>query len=238
MVGNPGEALPLGRDLGPKQQIVLFRPRRGERAEPLYFHEVRPREGLYRPLPGLQRQFLGMMFSAIDLRGWSFAGADLRGAVFWNVNLEGADFTGADLRGVTFRVAELNGVDFSGADVRGTLFSGNMSVQQIRSTVSYQVGDLTGVAFVGDFTGFDLSGQDLTDTNWGFCHLTDADFSDAVVTGANFYHIHTGLTPDQIRSTWSYRNGRMNGVTLPRDWPEDWDHTATHSADEAGQDDP
>ncbi|GEM_PF-5889987 len=206
-----------------QEQIVPFQPRRGGEAALPHLREVRPREDIYRPLPGRQRQFVGMMFSGMDLRGWSFAGADLRGVTFWNVDLEGVDFTDGDLRGAGLWYGDFTESDFTGADVRGTIFSGNVSAQQIRSTLSYQVGDLTGVAFVGDFTGFNFSRQNLTDTNWGYCNLTDADFSDAVITGANFYHMRTGPNPDQLRSTWNYRNGRMESVTLPRDWPEDWD---------------
>jgi len=58
------------------------------------------------------------------------------------------------------------------------------------------------------------------------CDLTNADFTDAVITGASFGEFtrltpfarpNPGLTIEQIRSTWNFKHGRMDGIQLPPD---------------------
>jgi len=69
-----------------------------------------------------------------------------------------------------------------------------------------------------DLAGFDLSNQNLTGAAFGRCDLTNVDFTGAVITGADFAYRrqpNTGLTADQIKSTWNYKHGRMEGIQLP-----------------------
>jgi len=51
--------------------------------------------------------------------------------------------------------------------------------------------------------------------------LTNVDFTGAVITAADFVTFRyrrdptKGLTADQIKSTWNYKHGRMEGIRLP-----------------------
>ena len=81
-----------------------------------------------------------------------------------------------------------------------------------------------------DFTGADFSGMDLSGVHFSYCKLTDANFTDAVITQANFLRddipnrfgfdgdtkSHT-LTLEQIKQTWNYKHGVMQGITLPNE---------------------
>jgi len=70
-----------------------------------------------------------------------------------------------------------------------------------------------------DLSACDLSGQNLTDCTFRGCDLTNALFNDAVVTNAKFspHAPNKGLTADQIKSTWNYKHGCMEGIVLPKD---------------------
>ena len=77
-----------------------------------------------------------------------------------------------------------------------------------------------------DFTGANFAGMDLSGVWFRYCNLTDADFTDAVITRANCHGDgipsrydgqvtdHT-LTLEQIKQTWNYKHGVMNGISLP-----------------------
>ena len=136
-------------------------------------------------------------FSYMDLSTWNFAKADLRGVRFCEVNLAG--------------------VDFSGADIREAHFWKSISRDQILATKSYQAGCLVGVALTRlDLSNLDFSGKNLTGARFVRCNLTGADFGDAVITDADFSDTgKKGPTLQQIKSTWNYKHGRMEGIQLP-----------------------
>ena len=53
------------------------------------------------------------------------------------------------------------------------------------------------------------------------CLLNGVSFDEAIVTAATFTETPpgtSGLTIDQIKSTWNYKNRQMEGVTLPMSW--------------------
>ena len=134
-------------------------------------------------------------FSLVDLSDWDFANADLRGTRFHAVNLDG--------------------VSFSGADVSGAEFWKSIGRQQLFSTKSYKEGNLIGTVFVWvDLSGMDFSSKNLTGVRFLYCDLSGADFTDAVVTDADFRYLDHPLTVEQIKSTWNYKHGRMEGVVL------------------------
>ena len=94
--------------------------------------------------------------------------------------------------------------------------------EHLRSTASYRQGDLSGIRLYDvDLAGVDLSNQNLTKAAFGHCDLTNVDFTDAVITAADFVTFRyrddptKGLTADQIKSTWNYKHGRMEGIQLP-----------------------
>ena len=140
----------------------------------------------------------GVAFNYMDLSGWDFSKHSLRGAQFYYARLEGARFDDCDVRD-----AWLDGR--------------TMGIESLRATKSYREAAFRGTTFNGwDFGGFDFSRFNLTDCAFRFCILSDADFTDAVVSGADFRLCRrTPPTADQIRSTWNYKKGRMEGIRLP-----------------------
>jgi uncharacterized protein YjbI with pentapeptide repeats len=140
-----------------------------------------------------------------DLRGWDFSGQNLSHVMFDYAQLANADFTGA----------ALTGASFSDTTSRG------FTKEQLYSTASYQQKDLSQVRLDGfnDLRGWDFRGQDLTNANFDFSLLTNADFTDAVVTGTIF-HRTTSADPsrsfskEQLYSTASYRQKNLTGIGL------------------------
>ncbi len=144
----------------------------------------------------------------------SLDGANLRGFETWRVDFIGKlSLRDADLRD-TDLVYDSNGSfasagmgwDVTGADIRGAKLP--LSEEELRLTESYYQGDLTGWKSAGlkdvDFRGFDLSKAIFE------YPMPGCDFTDAVITGANC----RGLTLEQIKQTWNYRYGHMEGVTV------------------------
>lgn len=143
-----------------------------------------------------------------------------RRILFDGAQIEGkADFSGVRLAGSRFSVSFAS-ADFTGAEIRQCWLGRAITQDHLRSTKSYHDGDLREVVFAAmGLSGFDFSGQNLTGCQFILCHLTHANFEDAVITGADFSpleHSQSGLTPDQIKSTWNYKHGRMEGVRLPQ----------------------
>ena len=69
-----------------------------------------------------------------------------------------------------------------------------------------------------DFTGLDFSGFDLTGTHFAR-NLKGINLTNAVITSGDFSRA-TNLTLDQIKSTWNYKTGNMEGVILPKEIQE------------------
>jgi len=137
------------------------------------------------------------------------------------LRLEGdhCDFTSIDMTGSTVQIpsgtlilkdAIIAGCDFSGTDVGS----------QLSSTASYRGGEIIDVGMgVSDLGGLDLSGQNLSRCSFSSCNLVGTKLEDAVITGARFKTIRghdSGITVEQIKSTWNYKQGRMEGISLPR----------------------
>ncbi len=122
----------------------------------------------------------GIGLDGNNLTGWNFAGQNLTNARFNGSTLTGADLTGAIVVGATF----------SGTTSRG------FTAAQLYSTASYQNHDLSGIGFGGieigfadyidDLTGWDFSGQNLTNAYFIYSTLDGADLSQANLTNANF----------------------------------------------------
>ncbi|MCL4192239.1 MAG: pentapeptide repeat-containing protein, partial [Thermoguttaceae bacterium] len=67
-----------------------------------------------------------------------------------------------------------------------------------------------------DFSRFPFSGVNMTGSTFFGCDFSGASFADSVVTAAQFSE-SAGLTVEQIKSTWNYKQGRMEGIILPED---------------------
>lgn len=143
------------------------------------------------------------------------------------------DFSGMDLTGAWLsdlhnrKTDEDLPLNLAGAIIRSAEFRKSFSARDyltpahLYSTASYKQGDLSGVKLYGfDLTGWDFSKQNLTGAAFGECKLAGADFTDAVISGVDFAHrreASAGLTVEQIKSTWNYKQGRMEGIILPED---------------------
>jgi uncharacterized protein YjbI with pentapeptide repeats len=158
----------------------------------------------------------------------------LQGMKFPEVRfVDACDFSGMDLRRVDLsyitnrNATGLPPLNLTDAIVGGAKFGkmpaerGSITKEHLYSTASYKQGDLSGVTIVGiDLTSCDFSNQNLTGATFARCDLTNADFRDAVVTNVKFVYDDepgTGLTVEQIKSTWNYKHGRMEGILLPDD---------------------
>lgn len=163
-------------------------------------------------------------FRRRDLQGMSFGG------VYF---VDDCDFSGMDLTGAWLsdlhnrKTDEDLPLNLAGAIIRSAEFRKSFSARDyltpahLYSTASYKQGDLSGVKLYGfDLTGWDFSKQNLTGAAFGECKLAGADFTDAVISGVDFAHrreASAGLTVEQIKSTWNYKQGRMEGIILPED---------------------
>jgi len=123
------------------------------------------------------------------------------------------------------KLAELETLTLSGAPVEGTDFAPLKTLTQregLRVTLNQCY-----------FRDYDCSSLSFARIRFHDCDFTNARFDNTVITGANFVPLiysviedkmipdHTkqnkGLTVDQIKSTWNYKNNRMNGITLPKE---------------------
>jgi len=127
-----------------------------------------------------------------------------------------------DLSGIFLKDSEVNINDAANYNLEGaTLYCCRVIFRQssasavLPTTKSYQEGNLTGNAFsYSDMSGLNFDRMNLTSCKFDGCDLTDTTFNDAVVSRADFRET-TGLTVEQIKSTWNYKHGRMAGITLP-----------------------
>jgi uncharacterized protein YjbI with pentapeptide repeats len=193
---------------------------------------------LYSTASYQSRDLTGIKLYWNDLRGWSFAGQNLAGAVFGEhvigqaggyrpaAMLKGADFTAADLQGANFTAANLNDVNFNGAGIQGAIFNRyldfdtggtGIALEQLYSTASYKAGDLSGISLQSNnLSGANFAGQNLANADFSYASLTGADFSGALIRGARFERgLGTaGLSAAQLYSTASYVARELSGISL------------------------
>ncbi len=194
----------------------------------------------------------GVNLSGNDMGGWDFSGQDLSGAVFFRMGnprnpwegisgLSGANLNEANLTGADLSFVALGGAKLSAAVVKGANLSATGITQsQLASTTDYQVKDLHGIGLSGnDMKGWNLSGQNLSGARlggyfdpllYGFdANLTNADLSDASVTGADFTG-SGGLIQAQLASTASYQAKDLHGIRLGSINMTGWDFSGQNLA--------
>ena len=75
-----------------------------------------------------------------------------------------------------------------------------------------------------DLSGWDFSGQNLTNADLCSSTLTNADLSGATVTGADFGDTTSrGFTKEQLYSTASYQAKNLQGIGLGDNDLSGWD---------------
>ena len=159
----------------------------------------------------------GAKLGGRDLTKAYLIGAPLTNASFRAAVLTNADFSNAQLDGADFAIATLGGASFDDATITWVgldrVTSRGFAAAQFYSTASYKSGNLTGVHIEqNDVTGWSFAGKNLHMASFSRSTLSDADLTDAVITAATLDGI--GLTPAQLYSTASYKNGDLRSIRL------------------------
>lgn len=124
-----------------------------------------------------------LVFLRHDLRGCSFAGAQLAQTTFVECTLDGADFTGAVLTKSAFVTVRATGAVFRGLRIQSGCFAQECVLQDcdfsgaVLPNISFRGAQLGGARFVGA----QLSGADFSE-----CELARADFAQAQLAGSRF----------------------------------------------------
>ncbi len=190
----------------------------------------------FKQLAEIQNFRLGLM---VDMS----LGGTLAGDVnFSKMNLTGSTFDSIQ----TPDGRPIPSLDLSNAIIRDCGFSNGpkttyIPFEKLRQTASFKMKDLRGLGLVHfDLGETNLSGFDLSGARFRSCDLTNVSLADATITDMTISgcthslrplmldHIRatitdmtisgcTGLTAQQIRSTWNYKNDRMDGIDLPPD---------------------
>ena len=133
-------------------------------------------------------------FGTVTFNGASFRYADLSkktkdGTGFDGAKVINVDFTGANLSDVNFQNADVSGSNFTDAIINGANFGENIAVknftvEQLCSTKSYKIKDLSRVNFCKVFLdGCDFSGQNLQHASFYRGSLKNTDFTGADIRG-------------------------------------------------------
>ncbi|MDR1479271.1 MAG: pentapeptide repeat-containing protein, partial [Planctomycetaceae bacterium] len=89
-----------------------------------------------------------------------------------------------------------------------------IEVEQLRTTKNFEDREFLDIKFgVSILRGLNLSRFNLTGCQF-LGDLTDVNFTEAVISKCDF-GVLSNITIDQIKSTWNYKAGRMNGIKLP-----------------------
>ena len=181
------------------------------------------------------------IYQGQNLSGQSFFGRSLESANFKNCILLGTDFSESYIKNAIFENADIRGASFFLCSYdrphMNSYNPDNFRAEQIYSTASYKRKDLTGVDFSDNIlSGWNFSGQNLTDANFQWSYLgaissddfleimgvaypslQKADFSDAIINGANFCEVTKekfGFSSDQLYSTLSYKRKDLSRIKL------------------------
>jgi uncharacterized protein YjbI with pentapeptide repeats len=118
---------------------------------------------------------------------------------------------------------------FADTTIKGAKLTG-LTKKQLYSTADYKNGTITDVVFtVSDYVGdINFANTNLTGCKFN-SNIRNADFSNAIISNCDFDFPKTTFEPKsaqlnenqtitarQIKSTWNYKNNRMNGIKLPR----------------------
>jgi uncharacterized protein YjbI with pentapeptide repeats len=96
--------------------------------------------------------------------------------------------------------------------------------EQLRTTRDFKLGYVSKISFFDvDFSRCDFSKMNFSGCHFGMtkhldgngCNFEGVNLTDAVISNCDFRGA-VNLTAEQIKSTWNYKNDRMNTVILPR----------------------
>ena len=178
-----------------------------------YSYGTVPATQLYSTSSYQEHNLSGIAIYDAQLPAVDFNGQNLSNAYFVSSNLNGADFSHADLSNVQFNNSTVVNANFTNSKIVGATLSNasGFTAAQFYSTANYQARDLAGVWFYdNDLGGWDLSGQNLASAILQG-PLAGADFTDALVAGAQ---LNQSFTMAQLYSTASYQAGDLRGIAL------------------------
>jgi uncharacterized protein YjbI with pentapeptide repeats len=154
--------------------------------------------------------------------------------VFPHQSFEGTDLSDFDLTQSAFwNKDSLKNCKMTDALISNSFFA-KITYEQLLSTKEGKRNCFTGL-IIGycNFKGADLSRRVFIDCRFsGFmstvppqfcCDFEGANFTDTVISGCIFTNSVKNLTPDQIKSTWNYKVGRMEGIKLPKSIQDELD---------------
>jgi uncharacterized protein YjbI with pentapeptide repeats len=184
------------------------------------------KEHLYSTASYQQKNLQRIRLSENDLTGWDLSGQDLTRASLDNTQLTNVNLARANLTGADFYGADLANANLSGAIVTGANFfaSRGPTNEQLYSTASYQQKNLQALNLgceVGfdsqcvdvdaprDLSGWDFSGQDLTDSIFLGANLTNANLTAADLRGAQGVNLTGSVVANTIRP-----DGQVWGIQL------------------------
>ena len=175
----------------------------------------------------------GVQLGGIQIEYANLSSIKLNDASFDHTNLAYADLSGTDLTGANFLLSMMTSVNLAGAIVTGANFvnttSRGFTKEQLYSTASYQQKNLQriglgerlfpcGCGLTNDLTGWDLSGQDLTDATFGFLSLAYGNLAGAKLTNGRFHFsllADADLTAADLRGATGGATGvDLNGAIL------------------------
>jgi autotransporter-associated beta strand protein len=165
-----------------------------------------------------------------DLTNADLTGSNLNMAYScYYANFKGANLSGTNLTYVNFNNSNLTGTNFTDAVVNASSFnnrtSNGFTPEQLYSTASYKVKDLTMISLAGNnMSGWNFAGQKLVYANFTNSTLTGADFSGADVRDTGLYLNEVGaIATNAIRNDGSIQGLDLSGgrTLVVRDYMAD-----------------
>ena len=152
----------------------------------------------------------------------NFSNANHEDSNFWNALLENVNFSNANLKNASFaNGTNLSGADFSNATLTGTSFVGETGITALQLRTAK---DITGIELICDLTGWDLSSFNMNGANFRNSTLKNTNFENSIIHNANFsWTTGKGFTKEQLYSTLSYKEKKLNGLNLSLNSMIGWD---------------
>jgi uncharacterized protein YjbI with pentapeptide repeats len=130
---------------------------------------------------------------------------------------ESLNLSGVFLRDSTININDTGAITLEGATLYhcDVYFRGSSASSILPTTKSFKDGTLANNRFLhSNMSDLNLDRMNLTNCQFDGCDLTGITFNDAVISRVDFTTAK-GLTADQVRSTWNFKNNRMSDVFLP-----------------------
>lgn len=166
------------------------------------------------------REKISKCFYYLNIDGWDLSGMDLSDSIIVARSAQKTNFTDAKINGAHFQRPTVKEYTPGFNSHFRKDPSRKIGKEQLESTASYKQKSLQGVQFgdIFDLDQVDFSGCDLSNSIF-LTDLKGAKLTDAVITGCIFADTYGDeepiVTSWQIRSTWNFKTGHMEGIVLP-----------------------